>query len=60
MFLFYQNNLRGFSLYNPIYLMKQKDFPGQGKIEVGHDSRKRSVSDKCPVLHKDVNIFSRF
>jgi hypothetical protein len=32
MFLFCQNNLRGFSLYNPIYLTKQKDFSGQGKI----------------------------
>ena len=35
-------------------------FPGQGKIKVGHDSRKRNASDKCPVLYKDVNIFSHF
>jgi len=43
MFLFYQNNLRGFSLYSPIYLMKQKDFSGQGKI-YGWARRKFSLS----------------
>lgn len=41
-------------------LGKEKFFPGQGKIKVGHGSRKRSASDKCPVLYKDVNIFSHF
>lgn len=32
-------------------LGKEKLFP-VGKIKVGHDSRKRSVSDKYPVLQK--------
>ena len=41
-------------------LGKEKFTAGQGKIKVWHDSRKRSASDKCPVLYKDVNIFSRF
>ena len=48
-------------------LGKEKFTAGQGefflwagKIKVGHDSRKRSASDKCPVLYKDVNIFSHF